>query len=206
MPSDRDKQLPRPNPQIGAELGVDRAPLSERSRRASESAGQSSLSYATSGPTNVPAPAQVQTDMPPVILDPVTAPPDESPEGVRLAFESARQVKAHIPSPPASSRVSAPRVIAEPANAASGSFKAAAPILTPAPAPASLHGPSSGGASGGTPRPPLVIGDLPPMRSPTNTVVVRERRASPVEKAVAFAVALLLMCLVGAIAFWWGRQ
>jgi hypothetical protein len=43
------------------------------------------------------------------------------------------------------------------------------------------------------------------MRSPSNTVVVRERKASPVEKAIAFAVALLLICLIGAAAFWYGR-
>jgi hypothetical protein len=189
VPSNQDKQPPRPSAHIGAELGVDRAPLSERSRRASESAGQASLSYASSGPTQVPAPANVQTDMPPVILDPVTAPaseppPSAAPRSPKLGFESVSGIQtrdgAPVPPPPPSS---ASRVVAEPSNKTSGSFAAA-------------------GRSG-----PFVIPEPPPMRARAQTLVVRERRrATPTEKAVAFAAALLVICLLGAVVFWWRGQ
>jgi hypothetical protein len=44
------------------------------------------------------------------------------------------------------------------------------------------------------------------MRPHSSTVVVRTRRASPVEKALAFAAALLVICLLGAAVFWWRGQ
>jgi hypothetical protein len=189
--------------------------MSERSRRASESAGQASLAYAA-GPKSVPQAVNVQTDMPPVILDPsqpngiaspssgplaAAAPSFSSVSGVKNAVRSS-QPSLEGPKRKETIRMngaplaptSQPRI--ETAASSSGPFEIAV-----------TEGEVQSTASSSGPHVALPSGGGNKNRKYQRTIVVRSRRASPVEKAFAFAAALVLICTIGAAIFWYrGRE
>jgi hypothetical protein len=159
----------------------------------SESAGQASLAYAA-GPKSVPQAANVQTDMPPVILDP-TQPPAEPIAVNAPSFSSVSGIKnaAKSSQPSITTRKETIRMDGAPL----------APTSQP-----KIDGASSGpfpAATGSGPH--AAAQPAGKSRKFQRTVVVRSRRASPIEKAFAFAAALVLICTIGAAIFWYrGRE
>ena len=200
------------------------APLSERSRRVSESAGQASLAYASPGPTNVPTPENQPVDMPPVILAAASPTPAPFAPSVR---SSAPNLRAAPSSRPGISGVVAAAPSRPPSSDRNVAVKKGTVRMQNAPISAPLLAAITSGASGalgasGAPSGPIAINHtdddsrprdanesgphvaLPSKeRARSQTVVVRSRRASPIEKAFAFAAALVLICTIGAAAFWW---
>jgi hypothetical protein len=166
--------------------------MSERSRRMSESAGQASLAYAA-GPKSVPQAVNVQTDMPPVILDPLQ-PPSEPIAVNAPSFSSVSGIKnaAKQSQPSIGTRKETIRMDGAPI----------APTSQPKLDRAASSGPFPAAGSSG-PNAAAQPDRHAKNRKFQRTVVVRARRASPIEKAFAFGAALVLICTIGAAIFWY---